>query len=927
MMNTNTQNATLTVITSHKPSQLTKVISLSKEGKMVKQPSAQLIEGSAETMELTTISDFAALLTMLESNQALVYGVPNDGITNAKVITKKRYSELGGNTQGFITRTNEHFSWYSGAGIMMFDYDPDGEALDKEAVLQLLYEVCPAIRDVDHLWWMSSSSNIINTETGEQLTTVTGQRIYVMVNSAADIERAAKIINDKLWLAGHGYVKVSASGSKLNRVPFDMSVYQPSRLDFAAGAACISPLQQSRGEPELIEGNLRSLDTITALPNLSSTELEQLNIIRLGKEAGAKSKAADMRIEFIEKMKTTLLESDPSLDSAQAQENVVNVLETGTLPPSWPLQVWTGQEMLEVTVEYVLINKYEFDGMLCLDPIEADYDGGRLVGKLYINQRVPMIHSFARGERSYELVNRNYQIDLAGNIHNAVEDTFTILEHRQEIMSYGDVMVLPTSGNLVALDRHAFIHYLSGIIQYYRGGKPCDPSKDLVDTILSMNKHRLISPVKGMIDHPIIDPDLVTVQQRGYVGHAQIMLDFDPSDFSVTDRLLSPDELIEHMLLIFEPFSGFDLVGSADKSILYAAIFSAVVRQILPICPAFAMDAPMQGSGKTLLAETIGMLASGKKITAMPPIGQSTDNELRKRLLPVLKNGCKVCLFDNLVGEFDSAAFATALTAEYFEDRELGYSRTVKVLTKTLFLLTGNNLNITGDMTRRVLRMRLTPVDGELAKRKYAFDPLDRVSEMRPQIISSVLSLINHWKHEGCPRSEGTMTSFTDWDTLVRQPLAFIAKELPELELMDVLDVAVAQQADSSDKEAILTLFVALAKSYGVTNPFKAGDVFKRLENSEVLQDAIYTFESKTALRTGQILGNLLKRYVDRNVEGLVLKSKKVSGSLSYWIDLTDDTHRHTIVDTRGSGYSSKPSPISPIRSMPLKISPLSLVG
>ncbi len=188
MMNTNTQNATLTVITSHKPSQLTKVISLSKEGKMVKQPSAQLIEGSAETMELTTISDFAALLTMLESNQALVYGVPNDGITNAKVITKKRYSELGGNTQGFITRTNEHFSWHSGAGIMMFDYDPDGEALDKEAVLQLLYEVCPAIRDVDHLWWMSSSSNIINTETGEQLTTVTGQRIYVMVNISGTID-------------------------------------------------------------------------------------------------------------------------------------------------------------------------------------------------------------------------------------------------------------------------------------------------------------------------------------------------------------------------------------------------------------------------------------------------------------------------------------------------------------------------------------------------------------------------------------------------------------------------------------------------------------------------------------------------------------------------------------------------------------------
>lgn len=38
---------------------------------MVKQPSAQLIEGRADTTQLTTINDFATLLTSLESNQAL----------------------------------------------------------------------------------------------------------------------------------------------------------------------------------------------------------------------------------------------------------------------------------------------------------------------------------------------------------------------------------------------------------------------------------------------------------------------------------------------------------------------------------------------------------------------------------------------------------------------------------------------------------------------------------------------------------------------------------------------------------------------------------------------------------------------------------------------------------------------------------------
>jgi hypothetical protein len=41
----------------------------------------------------------------------------------------------------------------------------------------------------------------------------------------------------------------------------------------------------------------------------------------------------------------------------------------------------------------------------------------------------------------------------------------------------------------------------------------------------------------------------------------------------------------------------------------------------------------------------------------------------------------------------------------------------------------------------------------------------------------------------------------------------------------------------------------------------------------------------------------LLKRLKDRNEEGLVLESKKVSGSLTYWVKLTDDTHPSDIAE------------------------------
>lgn len=894
MSKTNT-NATLTLITSRKPEQLTKVISLSVDGKMVKQPSAQLYEGIAEVKSLATITDFSNLLVGLTADQALVYGVPNEGITSAKVVTKKRYEELIDN-QGYITRSNDHFSWPKTAGIMMFDYDPDGEALSRDSVLNILYDVCPAMRDVDHLWWMSSSSNITNTEIGETLTAVTGQRIYVMVNDASDIPRAAKVINDKLWLANHGMYKISASGAMLERSTFDMSVYQPSRFDFAAGAACLEPLVQNRGEPLIYKGTSAMLDTTTVLPDLTLDALTQLSSIKSSMGASNKHLAAVKRSEYVDMMKDKLFVVDPSEPDQYYRDMIETALDDCVLPPDWILHIWDGKAFLEVTVETVLQNKFEYHGLQCLDPIEPDYDGGRIVAKLYLNQKTPIIHSYARGGHNYALQDKCYSIMLSANLHHATEDTMTIMSNRQEVFTYGTALVSPINGKLFALDEPKMKHYLGGIIQYLNDvKKPIDPSTGLVKAVLSVGGSRGINPIKGLIDHPMIDSNLRLIGKTGYDKPTQLLTEFDANDFTVLDKALSEDEVKQHLEWIYAPFVGFELAGNEDKSILYAAIFSAVIRQILPVCPAFAADAPMQGSGKTLLAQTIAIIASGKLPTAIPAHGQQNDDEFRKRLFALLLEGEKACLFDNLVGVFDSAAFAAALTSETFSDRVLGESKTKTVMVRTLFLLTGNNLNIQGDMSRRVLRMRLRPKNDKLTQRKYDFNPIKMASTMRNQIISSVLSLINHWKRSDMPKASGTMTSFDDWDTLVRQPLTFIGNQYPELGLVDVLEISVTQQADSSDKEALIALLIALARSYGIGKTFKASDAKDRVMASPELQDAVYAFMDKSKMQSSQYLGNMLKQHVERNVEGLVLMSKKVSGSLSYSVELTDNTHRNAI--------------------------------
>ena len=130
-------SAQLTILTSEYPKDLTKQILLDKDGNMIKQPSANLAKGTAELVSIQSMQEFSDLLQSLETNQALVYGAPSGALSQAKVVTKKAFETLG-DTEGVITRSNEHFDWPAGPGIMMFDYDPDGEALSKDEVLDML---------------------------------------------------------------------------------------------------------------------------------------------------------------------------------------------------------------------------------------------------------------------------------------------------------------------------------------------------------------------------------------------------------------------------------------------------------------------------------------------------------------------------------------------------------------------------------------------------------------------------------------------------------------------------------------------------------------------------------------------------------------------------------------------------------------------
>jgi hypothetical protein len=256
--------AQLTVLTSRRPALLSKTVRREPDGTLVSHGGGRLIEGLAEIVMVSSLGELAALLQRVGPEQALTFGLPRSG--NGRIVTRAAAARHGC-AQGILTRTRDQFAWPNGPGILMLDHDPDQVALSRDELVQLIRTAAPGLADVAMLWSPSTSSHICDAETGEVLAGLRGQRVYLLVHDAADIPRAGAALVDRLWAAGQGRIIVSAAGAALERCPVDSSVWQPERLDFAAGAACGVGLVQRRGAPLLIPGSIEMADTRIALPD------------------------------------------------------------------------------------------------------------------------------------------------------------------------------------------------------------------------------------------------------------------------------------------------------------------------------------------------------------------------------------------------------------------------------------------------------------------------------------------------------------------------------------------------------------------------------------------------------------------------------------------------------------------------------------
>lgn len=889
-------NAKFTLITSQYPNILAKTHYLNEKNEYQCRTSAHMSDGIAETSTVNSATEFAEILKNANTNQAICTGITQFAIV--KIVSQQLFS----NQQNTITRTKEHFHFNEGApGILILDYDPqkNSQALSKDQFMEIITEAIPDLNNYAYVWTTSSSSLIYNENTA--ITGIRGQRLYLFIQNSADIPRAGKNLHHRLWLNKHGYFTVSKSGQALERSIIDTSIWQPNHLDFIGGAHCIAPLYQKPRPFDINEGAL--LDTTIIFPELTSYEKQQLYEIQTQTKSLIKEEISSKQQSYKKEISLKILQhKNPHISEYTTEE----ILDAELLVESSLSKILSGDFIItlhdksEITVDEILKNPKKFHNALTLDPLEPDYKNQKIVGKLYLDSQQKILHSFAHGGCTYRLRPSIKKIQS----HNGQQKKLTdaTLEHMkktEEFFDSGDQLVIMDDNQLITMNRDNLAYYLSTCIQYYtindkNEQKYINPPIQLINQLLNIN--RKFKQISVITDMPVILDNGKIISKYGYHDTHEIFISHIHDDWPDLTNI-STMQLQQAIDTLSRPFIEFAFKTSLDFSVMFAAILTAITRPILPTSPAFAIDAPTQGTGKSYLSQCLAMLATQQAPTTFPPTSAKNDDELRKRLTSSLLNNDRAILLDNIIETFDSPTLATFLTNAEYSDRVLNQSKNLSFNNKMLVLITGNNLEFSGDMLRRLLVCRLDTQMQDPTMRQFTHNPLEYIKINRYKLFVAGLTIIRAYFESNSFQNntisnKRSLASFEIWDRLVRQPIIWLSETIDSNKFQDPTK-AIAQAMKSDPDSQIwslilkeLVLIVELQEQW-----LEAKEIFHIINNAPNHSTIIELFQE--LLNTDDIsprtFGRALSFRKDKVVNNLRIIKKDSSNRNRYKLEIIND--------------------------------------
>jgi len=308
---------------------------------------------------------------------------------------------------------------------------------------------------------------------------------------------------------------------------------------------------------------------------------------------------------------------------------------------------------------------------------------------------------------------------------------------------------------IVPLSDAALKHLLAQSMNFVKiglkGPQHIAPPDDIVQNLQARGNWPFL-PLDALIEFPVFRPDGSLLDTPGYdqvtrLAYAPVPnLSIPPVPEHPTD-----DDLVAAITLIYEVIAQFPFQDRASEVNTIALLLTPIIRQAIHgHVPLALLDATRPGTGKSLLAEIVALIATGRKAAMMS--APHDDTEWRKRIAATLADGATIIVIDNVSSRLQSAALDAALTSYTIQERILGQSRNGVYAQRATWIATGNNIQLGGDMPRRCYWIRLDAQMSQPWRRGgFTHDLEEWVPAHRGELIAALLTLARAWFAAGKP--------------------------------------------------------------------------------------------------------------------------------------------------------------------------------
>ena len=320
----------------------------------------------------------------------------------------------------------------------------------------------------------------------------------------------------------------------------------------------------------------------------------------------------------------------------------------------------------------------------------------------------------------------------------------------------------------------------------------------------------------GITTTPFMRRDGVIISTPGFDLASGYLFINDGTEWEPVPEYPTHEQVLAAVDQLLEVVCDFPFEKPEHRSAWLAGVLSTVGRPAIygPV-PMLWMDGNRRGTGKTELPRLNSAIVCGHEPTEISY--SSDEKELENRLAAVLLAGDRIAVFDNATGSLRNPVLDRFLTSTIFSVRRFFGQELMKLQNNTVLAVTGNNLILRGDLSRRILRVRLvTPLERPDKRNDFRHpDLFGFVKNNRPRLLAAALTILRAHAVAGFPmptvqitKPDGTVTtepvrpvgSFREWDIIVRHAMLRIG--LP--------DPAATQDEAHEEDEGDIKLLVFL---------------------------------------------------------------------------------------------------------------------